>query len=176
MRALRLPMHHPYGLRFVSLPHRYRGARRCSLPRRPRAARPRPGHLVPRRASRAGSLARNAWDLPGSWATLVRSPRSRTPGRPRAPGHTARRCCRHLPNGVGPSQLVISRLYLAALALAVYASRPGSLQISRKTRFRLVASLYRAGASPAGLLRKVSMSRAIRYISPSPRLRLARSE
>ena len=83
-------MHHPYGLRFVSLPRRYRGAHRCLLLRRPRAARPRPGHLVRRRASRAGSHTRNAWDLPGSWATLVRSPRSRTPGRPPAPGQSRR--------------------------------------------------------------------------------------
>ena len=175
MRALRLPTHLPGRLRFVSLPHRYRVARRCPLPRWPRAAHLGPGPFIRRRALRSGSHPRNAWDLPGSWATLVRSPRSRTPGRPHAPGHSARRCCQHLPNGVGPSQLVISRLYHAALALAVYASRPGSLQVSRKTRFRLVASLYRAGSCPAGLLRKVSMYRAVRYISPSPRLRLARS-
>ncbi len=88
---------------------------------------------------------------------------------------TARRCCLRLQNSVGPSQFVFSRLNHAALALAVYASRPGLLQDSRKTRFRLGASLYRAGSRPAGLLRKVSMSRTIRYISPSPRLRLARS-
>jgi hypothetical protein len=88
----------------------------------------------------------------------------------------ARRCCQRFQNNGGPSQFVFSRLNHAALALAVYASRPGLLQDSRKTRFRLGASLFRAGSRPAGLLRKVSMSRTIRYISPSPRLCLARSE
>jgi len=63
-------MHPPKGSRFISLPRWYRGARRCSLLRRPRAARHKPGHLVRRRALRAGSHSRNAWDLPGSWATL----------------------------------------------------------------------------------------------------------
>ena len=176
MRALRLPTHLPGRLRFVSLPHRYRVARRCSLPRWPRAAHHRPGPLH----SPAGSSLRL------SLTECMGSPRFL--GNPRAlatlsdPGEASRA----RPFGAQvlpppskrrwPSQLVISRLYHAALALAVYASRPGSLQVSRKTRFRLVASLYRAGLSPAGLLRKVSMSRAIRYISPSPRLRLARSE
>lgn len=81
---------------------------------------------------------------------------------------SARRCSRRLPNGVGPPNSVLSRLYHAALALAVYASRPGSLQISRKTRFRLVASLYRAGLSPAGSLRKVSMHGLPATFPPPP--------
>jgi hypothetical protein len=44
----------------------------------------------------------------------------------------------------------ISRLNPTACTLAVYASRPGLPQDSRKTRFRLVASLLRTGLSPAG--------------------------
>jgi len=177
MRALRLPVHRPSGLWFVSLPRRYRGARRCSLLRRPRAAHHRPGPSL----SPAGLTPRLLLTECMGSPRFLGNPRTLAPlsdpgEASRARPVSARRCCRRLLNSVGPAQLVFSRLYHAALVLAVYASRPGLLQDSRKTRFRLVASLCRAGLFPAGLLREVSMSRAVRYISPSPRLRLARSE
>ena len=57
-----------------------------------------------------------------------------------------------------PTISVVSRLHHTAPPLAVYASRPQSPTDSRKTRFRLLARLYRAGPSPAGLLQKVSVA------------------
>jgi hypothetical protein len=47
-------------------------------------------------------------------------------------------------NGVGSND-DISGLHHTAYTLAVYASQPGSTSGPRKTRFRLVASLVRAG-------------------------------
>ena len=49
-----------------------------------------------------------------------------------------------------PHELCLSRLHHAARTLAVYASQDRSPHRSRKTRFRLVARLRRAGLSPAG--------------------------
>jgi len=151
MRALRLPVHPPGRLRLVRLPHQYRGARLVRSRSGHAHAHHRPGQI----GTPAGLSNRlSPTECMGSprflGNPLVRSPRSWTPGRPARPAIPARRCCRHLPNSAGPSQFVLSRLYHAALALAVYASRPGLLRDSRKTRFRLVASLYRAGAPLLG--------------------------
>ena len=65
------------------------------------------------------------------------------------PYSPARAAFRHLKN-VGSRNAVISRLNHTACTLAVYAS-PRRRRLRRKTRFRLVANLCRAGLPPAGL-------------------------
>src|SRR4051794_16755984 len=63
-------------------------------------------------------------------------------------------------NGVGSSD-DISGLHHTACTLAIYASQPGSTSGPRKTRFRLGASLDRAGddlSRPAEIHREVSVS------------------
>jgi hypothetical protein len=64
-------------------------------------------------------------------------------------GHLAMtmpRCGRQVPQTQRlPRRWVISGLNHAALQPAVYASHPAAFPQSRKTRFRLVANLYRAG-------------------------------
>ena len=83
------------------------------------------------------------------------------------------------PEGVGSRDLPISGLNHTACMLTVYASRP-RLPVCclrpRKTRFRLVAHLGRAGIEPAGFFGEVSA--LVRYViaSSSPRLGLAHRE
>lgn len=75
-----------------------------------------------------------------------------------------------------PTTKCLSRLIHTAFGFAVYASQAPLRDIGpRKTRFRLVASLCRAGLSPAGShLRGFRSVDACVYIaSPSPRLSLA---
>jgi hypothetical protein len=62
--------------------------------------------------------------LPGSWRTLVRVPRSRTPAQPTASRHSRRRCGLPPASRCPPAQKdTISGLHHAAHGLAVYASR-----------------------------------------------------
>jgi len=65
----------------------------------------------------------------------------------------------HTLTALAPAMRSFSGLNHLAPVLAVYASRPASPPVSRKTRFRLLARLCRAGSlPPAGSLRKVSVA------------------
>ncbi len=83
---------------------------------------------------------------------------------------TAQECCRRLPETRRPNRFhVLSRLCHTAPTFAVYASRPALPQGSRKTRFRLVANLCRAGFSPAGFTPEgfhVSASSSVTFPPP----------
>ena len=124
-------------------------------------------------------LLRRWRGLPGSWGTLPCMPCScPTPAGPlrqaiRAlPYSSARRWCLPPFHTASAPTIAISGLHHTACTLAVYASRsrfPVASVRPRKTRFRLVAHLGRAGFEPAGFLREVSaLSRRFLLAQASP--------
>ena len=87
---------------------------------------------------------RGASQVPGE--PLHPAPCSRTTVGPSHLAQAMRRCCRRTARGRRPpTTSTFSRLNRTALMLAVYASRPHSSSDTRKTRFRLLARLCRAG-------------------------------
>jgi len=77
-------------------------------------------------------------------------PCSLTPAEPSRQAFTALRCCRPAHYRDDLDDTCLSGLTRTAFALAVYASQAPLRCRRRKTRFRLVANLYRAGFPPAG--------------------------
>ena len=134
----------PFAPRFVSFARHYH---RFAPVRSPEAGRLPEGldHFY-RGARRLTTVEKT--DLPGSWATRAYMPRSSTPATS-APRPLQDRRCR-LPRS-RPRRLrhaPVSGLHHAACTLSVYASPPGSPPDS--ATLGLVASLGRAGLSPAG--------------------------
>ena len=104
-------------------------AHRHSLPRSAVRCLAGPGPLFqPGGLPSPACLTRSRRGLPGSWANpRVRSPQVSDPGRtPRARPVSAQGVLPPPPERRRPPQIVISRLNLAALALAVYALQRGS--------------------------------------------------
>ncbi len=120
-------------------------------------ARPGPNYRWATRTLHAGD--EEASQVPGGpmYARPVLRPRSADP-----PGALSGiGVAYHLNEGVGHDHVSISGLNHAARVLAVYASRlsfPSPVVRPRKTRYRPGASLNRAGLSPAGSLRSVSLN------------------
>jgi len=103
-------------------------------------------------------LCERAWqDLSGSWETLLLACHTL---RPRRTSELGLCSSSMLPSvGLKTSASVItfiSWLNRMACRLAVYASRPGLPQDSRKTRFQVVAILTWTGLAPVGFHIKVS--------------------
>ena len=141
----------PLAPRFVSFARHYH---RFALFRSPGAGRFPVGldHFY-RGARAAESLYGGEDEIPGSWTTLAYMPRSPTPADRRPPGHyrdadgafrvhdRVGSAMRQFRASIAPSR------GLHALCVRFEAGvTPGQ----RNTRFRLVASLGRAGLSPAG--------------------------
>ena len=125
------------------------------------------------RGARAASSRWRRRDIPGSWATLAYMPRSRTPAdrRTQAPTGPARWSSALLTASTPHSgTLGAPSRSLHALCVRFAAGvAPGP----RNTRFRLVASLDRAGLSPAGSRRRFPSCLSVYMASSITKLRLA---
>ena len=116
-----------------------------SLPEPGRAPRSEPGFVVP--VPPTGLKSWKRLGLPGSWMNLkVKTPCSQTPAGLQAPGHSQRWSMAAAHRNVGGSHKTdLSRLNHTAPSLAVYASQWSLPDPPRKTRYRLLAKLYRTG-------------------------------
>ena len=145
IRRLRLLAPRRASLRFL----------RSALPplrplRSPRVGRFSEGPDLFYRGARAASHRWRRRDLPGSWATLAYMPRSSTPAdrRPQATsGPTMWSSALLTASTPHPGTFEAPSRSLHALCVRFAA---GVAPAPRNTRFRLVASLDRAGLSPAG--------------------------
>jgi len=166
----------PFPLHFVAFVPRYREGAPAFAPtggRTPDACGP--GPLGSRRPSRRSSHGdHGASQVPGR--TLARlpillGPRGDLGARP----ISALRCCLRCLDCVRLSRAGLSRLNRSAIALAVYASQCKVTLAPRKTRFRLVANLCRAGLPPAGFELEGFFDGYV-IASPFSRLRLAQPD
>ena len=104
------------------------------------------------------AVRRNGWALPGSWTTLVRAPCSSTPAGPPHLAFSVWRCCRHCMHDGGPNDE-------SDFGAQSHGPRTRCLRFTTRLTtdharlaFRLLARLCRAGLSPAGSFRKVSVA------------------
>ena len=165
----------PLSPHFVSFAWRYHGSIRLvsSLPPSPNAERRAWGWLpgIPFR----DFLPWRRQDLPRSWGTpIVPLPCSSTP---------AELACQAVATHQrGPRLDHDEGSRIATFEAQSHSFSTGCLRFAgrvtpppRKTRFRLLAKLYRTDLPPAGFQQKVSNSRHVRY-PPLPSFRGARSE
>jgi hypothetical protein len=145
IKALRLPTALPASLRFLrsAVPR----SRRLSLSRRSASTTVSLDLCSP--VAPPAGVPRTQWDLPGSWmdpcllATLSDS------GETSAPGHRSA-SVQPWPPFMAPALPMSFRSSITRLACSLSTLRGARLHAPRKTRYRLVASLCRAGLSPAG--------------------------
>ena len=141
-----------------SFARRYRRCARRSLPQVAERCARGPGLLVTPAALRSGSSRDgNDRDLPGSWADPhVRTPCSPTPARPARQALAARQVPPPLSRTTSALSMSSFRGSITRLSHSLSTLRSAGRPAPRKTRFRLVASLCRAGFPPAGSHQKVS--------------------
>ncbi len=147
LRLLRLPL--PPSAQFP-LPPVPRSARLFATHRVTDTITCEPGRFGKPAPSRHFSAV--AGGLPGSWVThCVRLPCSPTPVGTTAQANTGRGCCRRWFDDDGPPHCLF-RGCITQLPHSLSTLRSGHCWTPRKTRFRLVANLFRAGFGPAGSL------------------------
>ena len=112
------------------------------------------------------SFPRRRWDLPGSWMDpCARAPLS-DPGGISAPGHFRRLdAAARKVTAPAPSSIPFEAQSRGSLTRCLRFEER-SCHVPRKTRFRLVASLCRAGFSPAGSTSEGFRSRYIAFPLP----------
>jgi len=140
----------PFPLRFVAFAQRYRGGVPRFAPTGGRTPDARePGPLLPVALPALCRGDNGVSQVPGR--TLARLPSLLRPrGNLGAWPDTALRCSLRLLDGVRPSQSDVFRGSITRPSRSLFTLRSAGRPAPRKTRYRLVASLCRAGLSPAG--------------------------
>ena len=166
----------PFGPSSLGSPRTYRRAPAiCSLPFAAHWQPQGPGTLKSA-DPHSREERREQTGLPGSWGT-PRCPRRllKTPAGPPSQADTGERARPpHARTAGAPTTRPISGLNGPARDTRCLRFARGVAPPGRKTRFRLLARLYRVGSRPTGFLRKVS-SMLLTSLSPFPRLTLAQA-
>jgi hypothetical protein len=140
----------PFPLRFVAFAQRYRGGvPRFALTgsRTPDAREP--GPFVA--GGPPGDLPRRHWGLPGSWTNpCALALALQTPGGSRRPAIPRRLDAASATDTAFGSPNISSRGSITRPSRSLSTLRSAGPPAPRKTRYRLVANLCRAGLSPAG--------------------------